>query len=115
MASLNMEGPYPLTDTDVDDQVSQYFPGNDVLGHSEANTFIVQYVGRSDVYLNTILKKWLSGKYKDFQFSYADSPQSAFDTECRNYHDFGGKENLDNVIHPQKKMGFTWQCPVCSQ
>ena len=39
-------------------------------------------------------------RYTRFAFSYAPSPEAAFQKECRNYDDFGGSTGLDNRIHP---------------
>ena len=38
--------------------------------------------------------------YTRFAFSYAPSPDAAFQKECRNYDDFGRSGGLDNRIHP---------------
>lgn len=114
MASLNMYDPYPLNDTEINKQVTRKSPGNYGLGYTdEKNTFIVLYVGRSDTDLNDRLHRWVGKKYKQFKYSYADSPKAAFEKECRNYHDFGGKEKLDNEAHPDRPSGTNWKCPVC--
>lgn len=41
------------------------------------------------------------------------SAKAAFEKECHNYHDFGGKEKLDNTIHPDRPAGSGWKCPCC--
>ena len=41
--------------------------------------------------------------------------KAAFEKECRNFHDFGGVEKLDNDIHPDRPDGAAWKCPVCGQ
>jgi hypothetical protein len=41
------------------------------------------------------------------------SPKAAFEKECKNYHDFGGSEKLDNKQHPERPDGTNWECPVC--
>ena len=38
----------------------------------------------------------VESSYTRFAYSYAPSAQAAFEKECRNYHDFGGSEGLDN-------------------
>lgn len=114
MTSLNMEGPHPLNDAEINKQVTGKFPGNYGLGHTnERGTFIVQRVGRSDVDVNDRLHDWVGKKYKKFKYSYASSRKAAFEKECRNYHDFGGKEKLDNKVHPDRPNGTDWKCPVC--
>ncbi len=61
------------------------------------------------------MKSWVgeNNKYKHFKFSYATSPKAAFEKECKNYHDFGGSEKLDNKQHPERPDGTNWECPVC--
>ncbi len=112
MAKLGMKGSYDLTNEEIDDHIEDGPPGNYALGRidPEDGKFIVKYVGRSDDELNTRLKKWVK-KYDKFKFSYAKSIKAAFEKECTNYHDFGGKEKLDNKIHPARPEGEDWECP----
>lgn len=115
MASLNMEGPYVFTSTEIDKVVTRKSPGNYALGYTKDDgTFVVQYVGRSDVDVNQELKARLNSKYKKFKYSYATSPKAAFEKECQNYHDFGGSDSLDNKNHPARPSGSNWKCPVCT-
>lgn len=113
-----MKGPYRLTSSKIDEVVTRTSPGNYALTRRELNngTFIVNYVGRSDDDVGGRLKNWASGSnaYKMFKFSYASSPKAAFEKECGNYHDFGGKSTLDNENHPQRPKGTSWKCPKCS-
>ena len=113
MASLGMSGPYELTKEKIDSVVTRTSPGNYALGRKKNDTFYVNYVGRSDDDVKSRLKDWV-GKYKHFKCSYATSAKSAFEKECRNYHDFGGKEKLDNDVHPQRPSGKDWKCPKCT-
>ena len=39
--------------------------------------------------------------YTRFAYSYASSPEVAFEKECRNYDDFGGSGALDNADRPR--------------
>ncbi len=48
MASLNMHGPYNLTNEEIDKRVTETSPGNYSLTRSIEGTFYVNYVGRSD-------------------------------------------------------------------
>jgi len=115
MAILEMEGPYIFTSSEIDRIITRTSPGNYALGYTKDDgTFIVQYVGRSDTDVNRELKTRLDSKYKKFKYSYATSPKAAFEKECHNYHDFGGKEELDNEIHPSRPAGTGWKCPICS-
>jgi len=113
MAILGMDGPYVFTSLEIDRVVTKTSAGNYALGHSN-DTFVVQYVGRSDTDVNLELKARLNSKYKHFKYSYATSPKAAFEKECHNYHDFGGSEKLDNKIHPSRPAGTSWKCPVCT-
>ncbi|GAA4279307.1 hypothetical protein [Aquimarina mytili] len=112
MAQLNMNGSYELTNEKVDEEVTKTSAGNYALGYVKEKTFWVKYVGRADIDLNDRLKSWV-GKYERFKFSYASSPKAAFEKECNNYHDFGGKKSLDNKIHPDRPDDSNWKCPVC--
>lgn len=115
MASLNMQGSYDLTQAGVNNAVTRTSAGNYGLGDLDSdNTFIVQYVGRSDTDVNSRLKNWASTKYKKFKYSYAASAKAAFEKECQNYHDFGGSNQLDNDVHPACPDGTNWRCPVCN-
>ncbi len=57
----------------------------------------------------------MDSSYRCFAFSYAPSAKAAFETECRNYHDFGGSDGLDNEGHPLPMPGRSWTCPVHDQ
>lgn len=112
MAKLGMKGSFNLTKKEINEQVTKESPGNYALGNLSGNTFYVNYVGRSDDNLNTRLKDWV-GEYEKFKFSYATSPKAAFEKECKNYHDFGEKDKLDNKNHPQRPDNTTWKCSFC--
>lgn len=114
MASLDMKGPYELTRAKITEVVTRTSPGNYALGYvNDKNTFIVQYVGRSDSDVAARLKNHVGKKYKRFKFSYATSPKAAFEKECINYHDFGESDLLDNSVHPDRPAGASWKCPCC--
>lgn len=113
MASLDMQGPFDLDNKSIDANVTKTSAGNYALGKVENGTFYVSYVGRSDSDVNSRLKQWVGEKYSKFKFSYATSPKAAFEKECKNFHDFGGTEKLDNDIHPDRPDNSGWKCPVC--
>ena len=115
MPSLGMEGPYELSTDMIDKYITRKSCGNYALGVASNSSFTVRYVGRSDDDLNARLKWWIgkNSRYSHFKFSYASSPKEAFEKECRNYHDFGGSEKLDNEKHPERADGTDWKCPVC--
>ncbi len=112
MASLNMMGPYPLTQDDINLRIPEGKIGNYAFGYiNERGAFVVEYVGRSD----TDLKKRIPhgiGLYKLYKYSLAASVQEAFEKECKNYHDFGGSKGLNNTIHPDRPIGKNYNCPV---
>ena len=113
MANTGLKGPYALDAVTIDRVVTQKSPGAYALGRSDADTFYVGYVGRSDVDVAGRLKQHV-GKYAQFKFEYYPSPKAALDKECYLYHDFGGPQGvLDNDVHPARPDGTNWQCPRC--
>ena len=112
MASLDMLGPYNLTNNEIDRVITRTSPGNYALGYTKEKTFNVCYVGRSDNDVNARLKSWV-GKTSQpqFKFSYASSAKTAFEKECHNYHDFNP---VDNTIHPDRPANTNWKCPRCN-
>ena len=110
-----MNGPYVLSSAEIDRRIKKGTIGNYAYGHTDNGTFYVEYVGRSDDDLNSRAKHGI-GKYKEFKFSYALTSKSAFEKECRNWHDFGGVEGrLDNKYHPDKPNFTDYKCPVCGE
>ena len=115
---LGMDGRYVLTKNEIDKVVTSTSAGHCALGHYKGNgskTFIVMYVGRADSDRAGRLKDHVGEKYSWFKFSYATSPKAAFEKECKNYHDFGGSQKLDNKIHPDRPVGAQWKCPDCDK
>lgn len=109
--SLDMEGPYPLNENEIDKRIKNGKIGNYAYGYvDERGMFIVKYIGRSDTCLNTGIRHGIN-EYNLFKFSYAETVKEAFEKECKNYHDFGGKEKLDNSIHPARPEGCDYECP----
>jgi hypothetical protein len=53
----------------------------------------------------------VDSSYTSFAYSYASSAEAAFEKECRNYHDFGGSDGLDNEAHPASTPGGSGGCP----
>ena len=113
MASLSMKGPYPLTNEEINKRITEKSAGNYAYGYTNQDgTFIVKYVGRADSDLNERIKHGV-GQYKEFKYSYANNAKEAYEKECKNYHDFGGSDSLDNDIHPDKPDNTNYKCPVC--
>ena len=87
---------------------------------SKDKPFKVYYVGRADDCLNTRLKEHVGEEYKGstykwFKYDYADSAKEAYHKECECYHHYGGKDKLDNEIHPRKPEGTNLKCPICGE
>lgn len=118
MASLGMLGPFALTDIDVNKRVPENVMGNYAFGYidKEDGAFVVCYVGRSDFDLKKEIKQQMRNDCAKgcthFMFSIAKSKKEAFEKECRNYHDFGECDCLNNDIHPAKPAGTEYKCPV---
>lgn len=124
MASLNMRGPFLLTDEEVNNRVEEGRMGNYAYGYvterDGRQIFIVRYVGRS----TTDLREEIKNRHKSddkfskidceyFKYSYAASEREVYEKECRNFHDFGGEQSLLNEIHPAKPQdkGY-YTCPI---
>ena len=116
MASLNMIGPFELTTEKVNEVVKETKPGNYGLGFQDEKDwkFGVQLIGRADADLKAeLLTQVGKAQYSRFMYSYADTAKTAFEKECWNYHNFGGKKYLANQSHPQKPAGAAdCKCPV---
>jgi len=109
--STGLQGPFPLDEQAINEEVGTGSPGVYALGHTPGKTFFVKYFGRSDSDINAKLKEHI-GKYDSFKFAYFDSPEAAFTKECELYHAFRGPEGrLDNKTHPERTAGTTWLCP----
>lgn len=112
MATLNMTGPFPLTQEEIDKRIIPGRPGNYAYGFNYLGNFKVQYVGRSDTNLHARISHGI-GQYDFFKFSYASNPKEAFEKECKNFHDFGGRVSLYNNYHPDRPDGTDYSCPRC--
>lgn len=110
MAISGLRGSYPLTSTEIDNNITKTSPGAYALGYTRGDKFHIEYVGRSDSDVNARLKDHV-GSYKRFKFEYYGSAKAAFEKECRLYHDF---EPDDNDVHPARPAGRNWKCPVCT-
>lgn len=109
-----MIGPYTFDQHTINQKVTKRSAGNYALGFKNSDgAFIVCYVGRSDTDLNARLHIQLKEHpHKMFKFSYAQTSIEAFEKECKNYHDFGGRSKLENEIHPDKPYAVC-KCPIC--
>ncbi|OAV65329.1 hypothetical protein Barb4_03454 [Bacteroidales bacterium Barb4] len=113
MPNLDMDGPYKMNSAMIDAVITGASAGNYALGYKCNGDNVIRYVGRSDTDVNMRLKDHLSEEYEIFFYSYATSPKTAFEKECKNFHDFGGETQLNNIIHPDKPSNSKhWRCPV---
>jgi len=125
MPSLNMNGPYSLWIKDEKGNqaknIGNIVPedakcGNYAFGYTIGNTFFVKYVGRSDHNLQSEIEQQMDtdrAKGCDkFMYSQANNAKEAFEKECRNFHDFGGADHLNNQYHPDKPDNTDYKCPV---
>ncbi len=115
MPSLDMNGPFSFTNEEIDSRIRDNKIGNYALGSKNSKGGLnVSYVGRSDTDLKAELKQRLeTHDHSHFKASYANSPKEAFEKECKNYHDFGGKNELENKIHPARPKNVNWKCTEC--
>lgn len=118
MDRLEMGEKHKLCDIIVNMVVPDYKMGNYAFGYidKEDGAFVVCYVGRSDSDLKKEIKQQMkTDRAKGcthFKFSIASTKKEAFEKECRNYHDFGECDCLNNDIHPAKPAGTEYKCPV---
>ncbi len=114
MASLEMGKSYDFNVKSINKIITRISAGNYALGYlNKENTFIVQYVGRSDSDVRGRLLQHIDEGYEAFKFSYATSPKAAFEKECKNYHDFNPS---NNKIHPDRPSDSkSWKCPRCDK
>ncbi|MBD0384839.1 hypothetical protein [Paenibacillus sedimenti] len=110
-----LEGPFLFNANTISAVVTSKAPGNYALGRMKGDIFEVSYVGRSDIDLGNRIKDHLFKPYTHFKASYASSSKTAYEKECKNFHDFGGTRLLDNEIHPDRPVGTHYRCPVCHQ
>ncbi len=117
MLKLGMEGPYGFNTGEINLSVRQKSPGNYALGYIDKNgKFIVKYIGRADVKIREVLRQKyleLGSKYSYFKYSAVSMAKTAFDKECKNYHEFSARGTLDNEVHPQSPSSRDWKCSYC--
>ena len=102
---------YILLNEKIEEIITNTSPGAFVLDMSSSQ-FKGLYVGRSDEDIKEQLKKHTNSKYKWFKFVYASTPKSAFENECKMWHDF---EPPDNKGHPNRPSETDWKCPRCKE
>ena len=110
MAETGLKGPFPLSAQGIDTELTQKSAGVYALDRAhEDGPFHISYVGRSDTDLRARLLEH-AGKYKRFKYDYFGSPEEAFASECRLYHEFNPPST---IAHPPRPFGSKWKCAVC--
>jgi hypothetical protein len=91
-----------------------FHAGNYRLGYQIGDTFIVKYVGRSDVGLGREVDAALARfpYLSAVQVEPAFTVEQAYERECLDYHRFGGSSQLVNQIHPRRPVDRPYlRCP----
>jgi hypothetical protein len=110
MAETGLRGPFILTASAVNEEVTSTSPGTYALDQAhDTGGFHISYVGRSDTNLNERLHEHV-GKYKRFKYEYYATPREAFDKECGLYHDFNPPAKIQ---HPTRPSASGWKCLHC--
>jgi hypothetical protein len=113
-----MEGPFQLAESVIDTVVTRTAPAVFLIRRIEETPDYAHYRGRigraASGNLKQELKLWLDSDYRVFCFDYADSPDAAFERQCRLWHELGGPDGkLINEGHPEPDDESS-RCPVCS-
>jgi hypothetical protein len=115
MPSSGLLGPYPLDEAHIEQYIAQAEDWSSAsafaLGPLKDGRFFIRRVGHGDGDLGAILKTYI-GQYEGFKFKFFRSTRSAYDKECRLYHDFNPKDNEDHPVKP-KNTKFTCPVPSC--
>ena len=114
-----MEGPFQLADSVIDVVIKHTGPAVFLLRRIEETPEYAYYrgfVGRTgDDDLAQTLKQWLGSDYRVFCFEYVESPEAAFELQCKLWHELDGPDGkLDNERHPKPDKNQPVRCPVCS-
>lgn len=116
MPSLDMRGPFDLDEATINRTIPATTPGNFAIGYVKENgAFVTRFVGRSDSDVAAELRRHETDSSTKFKWSSAPSVLAAFEKQCRNFHDFGGYNALENEDHPEPPNGMNWKCPFCDE
>src|SRR3954471_18241275 len=99
-------GPYPLRQDTVKQLVIFSSPATYVLGNSDAGVFHARCVGRSDIDVAARIRGFV-GFYTEFKFAYCGNALTAFEGECRLYHELGS--SLESAMHPARQARSLWR------
>jgi hypothetical protein len=109
MASSDLLGPHRLDFESVEAKVPRIKPGAYALGYLDhRNNFFLNKIGRFDADLRSGLKE-LIGTSAYFKFVTTDTSRTAFESECRLYHEY----SLESGFHPVRSANKDWTCPYC--
>jgi hypothetical protein len=87
-------------------------PGCYVLDRSSTGGFEVHYTGRADYDLEERLCSWVGKGYLYFKFLSLPDRKSAYEMECKVYHNLNP---VDNKMHPDAPDNTSYTCPHCPQ
>ncbi len=112
--AVDYKGPYVLDREVVTEKVPEE-KGNYLFLRKETDSYTVGYVGRSEKNLRQEILQQM-GTYRanhctHFVYALANTVRETFETECREYHKYGGKEKLNNRYHPDQPAGHNYPCP----
>lgn len=113
-----MEGPFQLSRRVIDAVVSDPRPAVFLLRRIETTPAYAHYRGRVErtrrgESLGPALTRWVGSDYRVFWFEHADSDRTAFERECRLWHELGGHAGkLDNAGHPEPDGTRGGHCPL---
>lgn len=99
MASLDMNGPYPLNTGEINLRVQKKLPGAFALGIIRDNkNFVVKYLGHHPSSIRDGLIEAagkFGNKYGAFKYSYAMTAAEAKQKFAEKYREFGGDKALE--------------------
>ena len=110
ITKTGLSGPYRLSFDEIDAVVMRKSAGVYALGHADAQgRFCINHIGRSDTDIRARLFENI-GSEMLFKFGYFGSSQTAFEKECKLFHDISPPGNR---LHPGRPKGTRWRCPRC--
>ncbi|MEM7653596.1 MAG: hypothetical protein AAF220_10495 [Pseudomonadota bacterium] len=115
-AELQLDGPWQLTEKNIEKVAKLAAPGAFVLGVVKGGQFLVSYVGRDDEDVQAAIFDAYDrhGRATHFKMSYLATAHAAWQKHCHLWHGYGGAEGkLYNRDHPEPPAGSRIECPVC--
>ena len=115
-AELQLDGPWSLSEKNIEKIAKLAAPGAFVLGTQQGSQFLVSHVGRGDDDVQTALFDAFdrAGRATHFKMSYLATSHAAWQKHCHLWHGYGGAEGqLYSREHPEPPNGSRVECPVC--